>query len=95
MWQQRSLPLADHLSPIRHLRVDLAAQAVYLRTEQVLPWANIAQATRAEFRHRALAAMRLDGSLAIGADFSDDGYAELLVLDREADGVIHGVRRRE
>ena len=86
------IPVHEPLSPDQQVRVNLRAQRIYQRTAQILPWGNVAEKTRAEFRRRATADMKQDGSLLNGrpVDGDDDGYAELLELDREADEVIRG-----
>jgi hypothetical protein len=82
-------------NPVQQVRVDLRAQRIYQRTAQVLAWGNVAETTRAEFSRRALAGMRHDGTLLNGTpkDEDDDGYAELVELDREADEVLRSGRR--
>lgn len=86
------MPLPDILTATESARVNLRAQRIYLRTSQVLAWANIADTSRNEFRRRATNEMWHDGTLLLdpvaGAD--DDGRSELLELDREAGEVIHG-----
>ncbi|MGV8969330.1 MAG: hypothetical protein ACOH1J_02660 [Microbacteriaceae bacterium] len=78
----------------QQVSVDLRAQAIYRRTEQILQWGNIAQSTRDHYKRRALSDIRLARALIVSADASDDdGHAELLMLDREADEVIHGTHR--
>jgi len=86
------IPVHELLNPDQQVRVNLRAQRIYQRTPQVLPWGNVAETTRIEFRRRATADMQQDGSLLSGlpVDGDDDGYAELLELDREADEVIRG-----
>ena len=86
------IPVHELLSPDQQVRANLRAQRIYQRTAQILPWGNVAESTRAEFRRRATADMRQDGTLLSGlpVDGDDDGYAEMLELDREADGVIRG-----
>jgi len=81
----------DPLTLEQETRVDLRAQRIYQRTAQILPWGNVAETTRAEFRRRATVDMKQDGTLLSGLRVDgDDGYAEMLELDREADGVIRG-----
>ena len=82
------------LTLVQQVKLDLRAQRIFQRTAQVLPWGNVAETTRVEFRRRAHAEMRQDGTLVDGApvDGDDDGHAEMLELDREADEVICGVR---
>jgi hypothetical protein len=82
----------DSVTPSEVLRIDLRAQHIYRGLPPLLPWGDAGEATRNEFRRRAMSLMLFDGSLLYGTlpGGEDYGYAELQVLEAEASAVICG-----
>ena len=81
-----------YLTETEIIRVDLRAQHIYRGLPPLLPWGDAGQATRNEFRRRAMSLMLFDGTLLYGppAGGDDYGYAELQALEAEAAAVIRG-----
>ena len=82
----------DQLTESEVLRVDLRAQAIYRGLPPLLAWGDAGEATRNDFRRRAMSLMLFDGTLLYGIPpgGEDYGYAELQALDAEAAAVIRG-----
>jgi len=87
------MPMPDFLTSAEETRLDRRTQRIYQRAVQILPWASIAECTRAVFRDRPRPEIWQQGKLLSGpSDHIDDGaYSQLVELDYEVDEVIHSV----
>ena len=74
------------------IRIDLRAQHIYRGLPPLLPWGDAGEATRNEFRRRAMRLMLFDGTLLYGTPpgGDDHGYAEVQALEAETAAVIRG-----
>lgn len=82
----------EFLTPSEVLRIDLRAQHIYRGLPPLLPWGDAGEATRNEFRRRAMSLVLFDGTLLHGTPpgGEDYGYTELQALDVEVSSVIRG-----
>lgn len=83
---------SESATPLELTRIELRAQSIYRGLPPLIAWGDAGDATRNEFRQRALKLMIFDGSLLNGTPpgGEDYGYAELCRLEAEAAAVIRG-----
>ena len=93
-WTNIKLDLSQ-LTVTECARVELRALHIYRGLPPALPWGDNDEATRDEFRRRALSLMLFDGSLLHGTllGSEDYGYTEQQELDSEVAAVLHGELR--
>jgi|GEM_PF-2149475 len=82
----------ESLSESEVIRIDLRAQHIYRGLPPLITWGDAGEATRDEFRRRAMSLMLFDGTLLHGTPpgSEDYGYAEVQTLEAEAAAVIRG-----
>ena len=80
----------EPLTASEDLRIDHRAQHIYRGLRSLIAWCDAGEATRNEFRRRAMSLMLFDGTLLHGTPpgSEDCGYAELQTLEAEAAAVI-------